>query len=83
MIISPHFSPMVVYINHRPLFGLSPAQLAKAFDVLGQKHEGGKEWAVDRGRLLALLQERGKQWLYSVCVCNSYSHHAVKAPFKT
>ena len=70
MIISPHFS-RAVYINHRPVFGLSPAQLARAFHVLGQRHEGGKEWAMDRGRLLAVLQERGKQVLCDLmqCVC--------------
>lgn len=44
----------IVYINHRPAFGLSPAQLVKAFHVLG---EGG---SIDRAKLLTLLQENGQ-----------------------
>ena len=54
-----------VYVNHRPAFGLSPAQLSQAFRVLGQRHKGGQEWVVDKGELLTMLQEKGKQPLLS------------------
>ena len=65
-----------MYVNHRPAFGLSPAQLTRAFCVLGQQEEeeeeGKKEWAVDRGRLLALLQEKGRK-LTPTILCMSFS----------
>ena len=65
-----------MYVNHRPAFGLSPAQLTRAFHVLGQQEEeedkGRKEWAVDRGRLLALLQEKGRN-LTPTTLCMSFS----------
>ena len=52
--------PVSVYVNHRPAFGLSPAQVAKAFRALGGREGASQEWTVDRGKLLALLQENGK-----------------------
>lgn len=52
--------PLVtVYINHRPVFGLSPLQVGQAFKVLGEKLKDEKYWSVDRNSLLTLLQERG------------------------
>ena len=50
-----------VYINHRPVFGLSPADIAKAFRVLGQRKEGQQQWSIPRDELLILLQQKG--WL--------------------
>ena len=48
-----------VYVNHRPVFGLSPRQIGGAFKILGEKTEGEWHWEVLRSELLALLQERG------------------------
>ena len=48
-----------VYVNHRPVFGLSPSQFTDAFRVLGQRSGASKEWTVDRSKLLQLLQEKG------------------------
>lgn len=51
------FSPTAVYINHRPAFGLSPAELSRAFVVLsGEEEQSG---ILDRAKLLSLLQEKG------------------------
>ncbi len=50
----------VVYVNHRPVFGLSPRQIGAAFKVLGEKEEGEKHWEIPRSDLLAMLQERGE-----------------------
>jgi len=41
----------VVFVNHKPAFGLQPALIRWAFDVLGG--------SIDRGELLHLLQTRG------------------------
>lgn len=65
-----------MYVNHRPAFGLSPAQLTRAFRVLGQQEEEGeegrKEWAVDRGTLLTLLQEKGRNLMHTI-LCMLFS----------
>ena len=46
-----------MYINHRPAFGLSPAELSRAFVVLsGEEEQSG---VLDRAKLLSLLQEKG------------------------
>ncbi len=50
---------ILVYVNHRPVFGLSPEKLNDAFKVLGQTDENG-EYAIDRGHLLYLLQNKGE-----------------------
>lgn len=49
---------VLVYINHRPAFGLSPEKLLKAFETLGMYTEKGS--AIDRGDLLEMLQTKGK-----------------------
>ena len=49
-----------VYINHRPVFGLAPAQFLRAFKQLGKREEGDKEWRISRPKFLSLLQERGE-----------------------
>jgi len=41
----------VVFVNHKPAFGLQPELIQWAFDVLGG--------SIDRGELLHLLQTRG------------------------
>eukprot|EP00731_Ephydatia_muelleri_P022631 Em0015g214a len=47
-----------LYINHRPAFGLSPAELSRAFVVLsGEEEQSG---VLDRAKLLSLLQEKGE-----------------------
>ena len=56
------FSPTAVYINHRPAFGLSPAELSRAFVVLsGEEEQSG---ILDRAKLLSLLQEKGWHCFY-------------------
>ncbi len=59
-----HTHTRTVYINHRPAFGISPAQFEEAFKTLGQRSGGSQQWTVDRPRLLELLQEKGT----SLCV---------------
>ncbi len=56
-----------VYINHRPVFGLSPLQVGQAFKMLGSKQKDEKHWSVDRNTLLSLLQEKGEDY-YEDCV---------------
>lgn len=46
-----------MYVNHRPAFGLSPFDLHEAFNKLGIPGEQG--FAIDRDRLLTLLQNKG------------------------
>lgn len=46
-----------VYVNHRPAFGLSPFDLNEAFTKLGIPSDEG--FAIDRDRLLTLLQNKG------------------------
>ena len=43
----------LVYINHRPAFGLAPSQLAKAFNVLGE------DGLLDQAKFVTLMQEKG------------------------
>ena len=51
---------MTVYVNHRPAFGLSPFELHEGFTKLGTPGDEG--FAIDRDRLLALLQNKGKMY---------------------
>ena len=53
-----------VYINHRPVFGLSPVDLVRAFQTLGSLDEA-QGWTVRREELIALLQENGE----NTCLC--------------
>ena len=46
-----------MYVNHRPAFGLSPFDLNEAFTKLGSAGDEG--FAIDRDRLLSLLQNKG------------------------
>ena len=46
-----------MYVNHRPAFGLSPFDLNEAFTQLGSAGDEG--FAIDRDRLLSLLQNKG------------------------
>ena len=46
-----------VYVNHRPAFGLSPFDLHEGFTKLGTPGDEG--FAIDRNRLLTLLQNKG------------------------
>lgn len=55
-----YISP-TVYVNHRPAFGLSPAQLGEAFKVLGERVGKEQQWSIDRASFLSLLQEKGKK----------------------
>ncbi|NXG76599.1 CF251 protein, partial [Baryphthengus martii] len=48
-----------LYINHRPVFGLSMKRIQRAFRVLGYDNENGDK-VIDRGDLLSLLQCRGE-----------------------
>ena len=48
---------VTVYVNHRPAFGLSPFDLHEAFNKLGIPGDQG--FAIDRDRLLSLLQNKG------------------------
>lgn len=45
-------------MNHRPAFGISPFDLHEAFSKLGKPSDEG--FAVDRERLLSLLQNKGE-----------------------
>ncbi|PAA87973.1 hypothetical protein BOX15_Mlig030593g1, partial [Macrostomum lignano] len=47
-----------LYVNHRPVFGLSLDRIFKAFKVLGEAK--GEEFLVDRGDILDLLQNSGE-----------------------
>ncbi|XP_054028990.1 cilia- and flagella-associated protein 251 [Dryobates pubescens] len=49
-----------LYINHRPVFGLSMTEIQQAFQVLGYDNENGDK-VIDRGDLLLLLQLRGER----------------------
>uniref|UniRef100_A0A8C4U3R4 Uncharacterized protein n=1 Tax=Falco tinnunculus TaxID=100819 RepID=A0A8C4U3R4_FALTI len=49
-----------LYINHRPVFGLSMKRIQQAFQVLGYDNENGDK-VIDRGDLLLLLQHRGER----------------------
>lgn len=49
----------LVYVNHRPAFGLSPDKLLWAFDTLGTPGSVGHK--IERGELLELLQNKGEQ----------------------
>ena len=49
-----------MYVNHRPAFGLSPFELHEGFTKLGTPGDEG--FAIDRDRLLALLQNKGKMY---------------------
>lgn len=49
----------IVYINHRPVFGLSPATFSQAFKAIGSRHQGEQLWSIDRGNFLALLVNKG------------------------
>lgn len=56
--INTNFS--LVYINHRPAFGLAPSQLSKAFNVLGE------DGVIDQEKFVTLMQEKGQhldQWM--------------------
>ena len=48
---------LTVYVNHRPAFGLSPFDLHEGFTKLGTPGDEG--FAIDRDRLLTLLQNKG------------------------
>lgn len=48
---------LLVYVNHRPTFGVNFTRLHQAFDVLGQRK--ADTLVLDRGRLLNLLQSKG------------------------
>lgn len=48
-----------MYVNHRPAFGLSPFDLHEAFNKLGIPGDQG--FAIDRDRLLSLLQNKGME----------------------
>ena len=57
-LITIFFTLSLVYVNHRPAFGLQPEKLDVAFRVLGYPVKGIP--TVDRGELLDVLQNRGK-----------------------
>ena len=65
-----------VYINHRPAFGLSPIDLIRAFKSLASSYNtddgvsDGAGFTVDRGTLLAMLQENGNH-------CNLHTYNEV------
>uniref|UniRef100_A0A8C4U007 WD repeat domain 66 n=1 Tax=Falco tinnunculus TaxID=100819 RepID=A0A8C4U007_FALTI len=56
-----------LYINHRPVFGLSMKRIQQAFQVLGYDNENGDK-VIDRGDLLLLLQHRGEAARTVVCL---------------
>ncbi|XP_048448918.1 cilia- and flagella-associated protein 251-like [Rhincodon typus] len=48
-----------LYINHRPVFGITASELRHTFDVLGYDNENGDK-AIKLGELLQLLQSGGE-----------------------
>ena len=48
----------VVYVNHRPVFGLNPADIVDAFDKIGTVDDSD-EVVIERSELLRLLQDKG------------------------
>ena len=50
---------LLVYINHRPVFGLLPAEIAQSFKTLGKRRGKDKNSTIERTKLLRLLQEKG------------------------
>ncbi|XP_051981544.1 cilia- and flagella-associated protein 251-like [Xyrauchen texanus] len=48
-----------LYVNHRPVAGISRQELCNAFHVLGRPDDGGR-YAISRDGLLELLQARGE-----------------------
>ena len=60
--VSNNCIAFVVYINHRPAFGLDPERLEWAFEKLGIATPNGN--AIERGDLLDMLQTKGKVKLY-------------------
>lgn len=60
-----------LYVNHRPVFGISKQDLYKAFQVLGVPDENGKP-VITREELLQLLQARGRLQIHHVTICTVY-----------
>ena len=58
MILFCCFSSIIVYINHRPVFGLHPEQLVEAFGKIGIADEEGNV-EISRSHLLSILQDKG------------------------
>jgi len=52
-----HVCYFIVYINHRPAFGLSHEKIAWCFDVLSGF--SSEESSIKRGKFLDLLQRKG------------------------
>ncbi|XP_067911131.1 cilia- and flagella-associated protein 251 isoform X2 [Heterodontus francisci] len=50
---------IILYINHRPAFGITASELRHIFDVLGYDNENGDK-AINLGELLQLLQNGGE-----------------------
>ncbi|GCC24021.1 hypothetical protein chiPu_0002420 [Chiloscyllium punctatum] len=48
-----------LYINHRPVFGITASELHRVFDVLGYNNENGEK-IIKLGELLQLLQSGGE-----------------------
>lgn len=53
-----------LYVNHRPAFGISGAELAQAFHILGDRDSRGRP-VLQRHELLELLQARGSLSVFS------------------
>lgn len=56
----------VVYVNHRPAFGLSQRELIDTIRTLGMRTDS-REWAISRPHFLSLLQDCGGCAPCSLC----------------
>lgn len=51
---------VMLYVNHRPAFGISKQDLCKVFQLLGVPDEKNGKPVITREELLELLQARGR-----------------------
>ena len=50
---------VLVYVNHRPVFGLSSKELTDSFATLGRQTKEGTVF-IQRDALISVLQKKGK-----------------------
>lgn len=49
----------LVYINHRPVFGLSPNEIKQAFKLIGNRENIDTVHYIEKGKLFELVQKKG------------------------
>jgi Ca2+-binding EF-hand superfamily protein len=49
-----------LYINHRPVFGLSPNDIKEAFKLIGRRTDRTSSYVINQSQLLDILQKKGE-----------------------